>query len=250
LLVFVGEVQGDFEEGFGEGVGVEVVHVGEDDDRGGFLWGEEDGSAGALLAAVVADEVEAEFVGDAPAEGIGGELAVSGVLTSQHHFLRGGLEELAGEDGGFEIGHVVGGGGEAAAGNFVTGVEDAGVADGAGFVAMIPAGAMRDDGEEVVGLGVVHGGGAENIFADVVDIFLRGSAFEDATEQRVAVGGVMELRAGLGEERVGGKELERFFHGGEVAGAVFGHVTLAVVVIVANAGEVGEELAGGDGGIF
>src|SRR5882762_6633007 len=60
----------------------------------------------------------------------------------------------------------------------------------------------------------------------------------------------MELRAGFGEERVVDEELEGFFHGGEVAGAVFGDVALAVLVVVANAGEVGEELAGGDRGIF
>jgi hypothetical protein len=36
LLVFVGEVQSDFEEGFSEGVDVELVHVGEDDDGGGL----------------------------------------------------------------------------------------------------------------------------------------------------------------------------------------------------------------------
>src|SRR5258708_26288988 len=93
---------------------------------------------------------------------------------------------------------------------------------------------MRDDGEEVVGLGVVHGGGAEDIFADEVDIFLRCGAFEDAAEQRVAVGGVMELRAGLGEERVVGEELERFFYGGEMAGAVFGGVAPALFVLVAD----------------
>src|SRR5712672_4770756 len=109
---------------------------------------------------------------------------------------------------------------------------------------------MQDDGEEVVGLGTVHGGGAQNIFADEVDIFLRRGAFEDAAEQRVAVGGIVELRTWLREERVVGEELERFFHGGEVAGAVFGDVALAVLVVVANAGEVGEELGGGDGGIF
>src|SRR5882757_4697200 len=102
---------------------------------------------------------------------------------------------------------------------------------------------MRDDGEEVVGLRVVHGGGTEDIFADEVDIFLRGGAFEDAAEQRVAVGGVMELRAGLGEERVVGEELEGFFHGGEVAGAVVGDVALAILVVVANAAQVGEKLA-------
>src|SRR5882724_5630418 len=102
---------------------------------------------------------------------------------------------------------------------------------------------MRDDGEEVVGLGVVHGGGAEDIFADEVDIFLRRGAFEDAAEQRVAVGGVMELRAGFGEERVVDEDLERFFHGGEVAGTVVGDVALAVLVVVANAAQVGEKLA-------
>src|SRR5437879_2741914 len=60
----------------------------------------------------------------------------------------------------------------------------------------------------------------------------------------------MELRAGLGEERIGGEELEGFIHGGEMAGAVLGDVALAVLVVVANAGEMGEELAGGDRGIF
>src|SRR5712671_2289788 len=109
---------------------------------------------------------------------------------------------------------------------------------------------MRDDGEEVVGLGVVHGGGAENIFADEVDIFLRRGTFEDAAEQRVAVGGVMELRAGFGEERVVDEELEGFLHGGKMAGAVVGDVALAILVVVANAGEMREELAGGDRGIF
>jgi hypothetical protein len=43
LLVFVGEVQSDFEEGFSEGVDVELVHVGNDDDGGGL---------GAMRAAV------------------------------------------------------------------------------------------------------------------------------------------------------------------------------------------------------
>src|SRR6202030_1617567 len=134
---------------------------------------------------------------------------------------------------------------EAAAGNFVAGVEDAGVADGAGFVAMIPAGAVGDDGEEVVSLRVLHSGGTKNIFADEVDIFLGGGAFEDAAEKGVAGGGIGELRAGLGQKRIGGEDLERFFHGGEVAGAVFGDVALAVFVVMANAGEVAEELAGG-----
>src|SRR6267378_201563 len=53
----------------------------------------------------------------------------------------------------------------------------------------------------------------------------------------------MELRAGFGEQRVVDEELEGFIHGGEVAGAVVGDVALAVLVVVANAGEVGEELA-------
>src|SRR5258705_2632879 len=109
---------------------------------------------------------------------------------------------------------------------------------------------MRDDGEEVIGLRVVHASGTKDIFADEVDIFLRRGAFEDAAEQRVAVGRVMELRAGFGEERVVDEELEGFLHGGEVGGAVVGDVALAILVVVANAGEVGEELAGGDGGIF
>src|SRR5882762_10741946 len=60
----------------------------------------------------------------------------------------------------------------------------------------------------------------------------------------------MELRAGLGEERVVDEELEGFLHGAEVAGAVVGDIALAVLVVVANAGEVGEELARGDRGIF
>src|SRR5712672_924317 len=80
---------------------------------------------------------------------------------------------------------------------------------------------MQDDGEEVVGLGTVHGGGAQNIFADEVDIFLRRGAFEDAAEQRVAVGGIVEWRAGLREERDVGEGRERFFHGGEVVGGSF-----------------------------
>src|SRR4029077_1718846 len=132
-------------------------------------------------------------------------------------------------------------------GNFVAGIEDASVADCASFVAMIPAGAMGNDGEEVVGLGVFHGGGAEDVFADEVDVFLRGGTFEYAAEQGVAVSRVMELRAGLGDERVGDEELQGFFQGGEVASAVVGDVALAVFAVMANAAEVSEELARGDG---
>jgi hypothetical protein len=81
-----------------------------------------------------------------------------------HQISSAPLHKLVSQDGGFEIGHVVGGGDEAAIGNFVAGVEDAGVVDGAGFVLVIRAGAMPDDGEEVVGLRVVHGGGTKHVF--------------------------------------------------------------------------------------
>ena len=67
---------------------------------------------------------------------------------------------------------------------------------------------MRNNGEEIVDLGVVHGGGTEDIFANEIGIFLGGGTFQDATEQGVAVGGVMKLRTGLGEERVGGEDLK------------------------------------------
>src|SRR6266403_1313016 len=60
----------------------------------------------------------------------------------------------------------------------------------------------------------------------------------------------MELRAGFGEQRVVDEELEGFIHGGEMAGAVFGDVALAILVVVANAAQVGEKLARSYGRIF
>src|SRR5258708_33243003 len=60
----------------------------------------------------------------------------------------------------------------------------------------------------------------------------------------------MELRARLGEQRIRGEELQGFFHGREVACAVIGDVALSVVIVVANAAEMSEELARSDGGIF
>jgi hypothetical protein len=57
---------------------------------------------------------------------------------------------------------------------------------------VIPVGAMWDDGEEIVGLRVVSGGGAKKVFANEIDVILRSGAFEDAAEDRVAVSGVLE----------------------------------------------------------
>src|SRR5258708_24570225 len=60
----------------------------------------------------------------------------------------------------------------------------------------------------------------------------------------------MEFRAGLGNQRIGGEKLQRFFHGGEMTGAVLGDVALAVLVVVADATEMREKLAGGDRRVF
>src|SRR5258706_12677715 len=60
----------------------------------------------------------------------------------------------------------------------------------------------------------------------------------------------MELRASPGEQRIRGEELQGFLHGREVACAVIGDVALSVVIVVANAAEMSEELARSDGGIF
>src|SRR5712672_4806595 len=96
--------------------------------------------------------VDAKFVGNEPPQRVVAGFAIGGLRDGPHEIACAALDELVRQHGDFEISHVVRGGDQATAGNFVTGVEDAGVMDGAGFVFVIPASAMRGDSEEVVDL--------------------------------------------------------------------------------------------------
>ena len=247
-LVF--EVEDDLEDVVAEFCGIDAVHVDKDDDGGLAVWYEDHGGAGALLAASVSDDCKPVLCENAPTQAITCRGTVSGLLGGPHQVPRFAAYESVCQQGRREVSQVVGGGDEAAAGDFVAGIEDAGVVDGAGFVLVVPAGAVRDDREEIVGLGVVHGGGTKDIFAGVVGEFLRCGAFEDAADYGVAVSGVIEPGAGLGYERIVGENLQGFLHGGEMPGAVFGDVAFAVFVVMTDAAEVGKKLAGGDGSVF
>src|SRR5260370_35500385 len=100
---------------------------------------------------------DAEFVGYERSQSVVAGLADGGLRDGPHEIARAALQELVGEKGGFEFSDVVRGGDEAAAGNFVAGVEDASVVNGAGFVFVRPAGGVRGVGEEDVGLPVGRG---------------------------------------------------------------------------------------------
>lgn len=192
-------------------------------------------------------KVQAELVHDSPAETVAGFLSIGSLERSPHEVPSRGLEELAPEYGRLKVGHVIGRRDNPAAGNFVAGVQRAGVLHDASIVLVIPARAVRNHGEEIIVACLVHSRRLENILAQEVDEFFRRSAFEHATGERVTVGRIVEFRAGLGYQRITGKELKRLFDAGEMPGAIFGNVALPVRVVVADTTEVSEQFPRRDG---
>ena len=144
------------------------------------------------------------------------------------------------------MGHIVRGRDQSSAGNLVTGIQNARIADHAGFVLVIPARAVRNDCEKIIGLRLFHSREPKNILLHVVHVFLRRGAFQNAAQERVAVSRIIELRGRFRHQRVTGENLERFFHARKMPGAVLGDVSFSVGVVMPDASQVAEQLAGGD----
>src|SRR5262249_14693101 len=240
------ELENDFEDVVGQLVGVDAIHIGEDYDGGIAPRGKSEARAGALLCTSVADQCQMMILGSAPTESVGRRLTVGCLLRGPHRLASLATHELVAEHRDREASHVVGGGNEPSARNLVAGIQDARVLHSGVGVLVIPARAVRNDGEIVVGLRVVHGGGTENVSADVIRKFLGGGTFDDAADDSVAVSGIVEFRAGGGDKRIFGKDGERFPHTGKVTGAVFRNIAFSVRIIVTDPAKMAEKLAGGD----
>ena len=152
-----------------------------------------------------------------------------------------------GKHGHFKVGHVIDIRDNPAAGDFVAGVQNAGVAHDASIIPVIPARAVRNHGEEIIVARLLHSRRLKNIFAQEVHEFFRRSAFENATRQGVTIGRIVKPRARLGYQRITGKELKRLFDAGEMPGAIFGDVAFTVRVVVTDTTEVSEQFPRRDG---
>src|SRR5260370_28060143 len=109
---------------------------------------------------------------------------------------------------------------------------------------------MWNDREEIIGLGVRHPRGLENILPHVVHVFLRRGAFQHTAEKRVAVRRVVEFRSRFRDQRIGSENLQRLFHAREMAGTILGNVSFSVAVVMADASQVGKQTTRGNRPLF
>ena len=75
----------------------------------------------------------------------------------------------------------------------------------AGCGEAVAAGAVRNDGEDVVEASRVHVRGSEDGIAHEAIVGLAGGSFDDAADDNIAVAGVLHFCAGLKIQRVGGE---------------------------------------------
>src|SRR5947207_851845 len=111
------------------------------------------------------------------------------------------------------MGHVIGGGEPAAAGNLVAGIEKIGVLDLSRLVFLIKTGAVRDESKAVIGASVSHLSREENIFSNEVDVVFSRSTFEGAADKCESLGGIVKCSAGLGNQRIIGEEFQARLNG-------------------------------------
>src|SRR5205814_4617977 len=101
---------------------------------------------------------------------------------------------------------------------------------------------MRHYGGLFINKSVRHARGKQQVLTHVIEIFLAGGALNHAARDGVSVCAVAELRSGLEEQRISGEDREAVAH----AVVVLRAFNLALLVMT-DAGGVGEELASRDG---
>src|SRR5262249_9454267 len=103
--------------------------VGHQHDADLAIRQQEEHRAHALLAATVQDLRAVVLPGDDPAQAVGRELAIAGLLPGKDLVARLLLDQSVGQYGNGEARQVLGGSTQAAAGNLVTRVSQAAVTD-------------------------------------------------------------------------------------------------------------------------
>src|SRR5882762_3290801 len=121
-LVLVRKVENDFQYGIGQGTAIDVVHVGQHYDPDVAFRGDDEVRISALLPAGMTGGMNTKLICDEPSQRVVTGLAFGGLGDGPHQISGTALHELTGENRNFKIGHVVRGGDEASAGNFVAGV--------------------------------------------------------------------------------------------------------------------------------
>ena len=180
-----------------------------------------------------------------PAEAIGGGFAIRGFLRGEEEFEGAVFEEARLQEGGAEADEVFGRGEVAATGPFVAAVHFGGGGEFPEEIVGIKFGAVRIDDAFLVSAGARKFKRLEDVFIHVGDEVLLQRRFHGGAEEGPAVGGVMIFRA---RESNDGIVLE------DGEGGVGIRVGLIAEVlktdVVADAGEVAAEHAGGDGRAF
>src|SRR5215831_2793615 len=102
------QVQGDAQDLHRKMVHIDIVHVAEHNDSRIPAGDDSKSGAGSLLPPRMLQNAQAKLIRDAPAETVAGFSSVCRFLGSPHKVSCSALEEPISQDGGFELGHVVG----------------------------------------------------------------------------------------------------------------------------------------------
>lgn len=220
-----------------------VAHEGE--DGFGFRMEQEDGFTTGGAAGVPQDAMTLGVFADEPAEAVVGGFAIGGFLWGEEELERTGFQKAGLQERGAEADEVFGCGEVAAASPFVAAIHFGCGGEFAEEVIGIKFRAVGIGDAFLIGAGVFEVERLEDVFIHVADEVLLQGGVHGGADKGPAVSGVIVFRAGRGDE---GIVLE---DGESGVGIRVGLITTILESgVMADAGEVAAEHAGGDGCAF